>query len=153
MRTALAELEEGELIEKALAGQAECWAESSFRTWITRVAINEAVMLCRRERAKPPFLMLPDGNVLACSGEGVDRSLIRKEVARAVRRAMGGAPVELQTGVDSARSQPIECGKRRSGCTPVFQPQRRGSSGVAPCGLRIRWPSNRAGLGAGSDHE
>ena len=92
MRTALAELEEGELIEKALAGQAECWAESSFRTWITRVAINEAVMLCRRERAKPPFLMLPDGNVLACSGEGVDRSLIRKEVARAVGRAMVGLP-------------------------------------------------------------
>ena len=136
MRTALAELEEGELIEKALAGQAECFmvlvdrhigavkkclrsilrnqsdaedalqevllkvwrhlstfrAESSFRTWITRVAINEAVMLCRRERAKPPLLMLPDANILASSGEGVDRSLIRKEVAHAVRRAVVGLP-------------------------------------------------------------
>ena len=67
-------------------------AESSFRTWITRVAINEALMLHRREHAKPHCRELPDLQVLACSGERVDQSLIRDERAQAVRRAVVGLP-------------------------------------------------------------
>ena len=66
--------------------------ESSFRTWITRVAVNGASMLYRRDQAKPPRQGLPDLNVLACSDERVDHSHIRDDRAQAVRQAVVGLP-------------------------------------------------------------
>ena len=81
-----------EVLLKVWRGLSTFRAESSFRTWVTRVAINEALMLYRRDQAKPPCQELPDLSVLACSEEPVDQALIRDERAQAVRRAVVGLP-------------------------------------------------------------
>jgi RNA polymerase sigma-70 factor, ECF subfamily len=67
-------------------------SESTFRTWATRVAINETLMLYRRERNwRTPQLVL-DLNQLACPRELTDQTLSRAEVAREVRRALERLP-------------------------------------------------------------
>jgi len=66
--------------------------ESSFRTWMTRVAVNEALQSYRRDRrwvCQEPC----DCDVFASHGELQDQSLIRAEVARAVRSAVVQLPV------------------------------------------------------------
>ena len=67
-------------------------SESTFRTWATRVAINETLMLCRRERNWRTPQPIEDPDQLAYPGERTDQTLIRAEVAREVRRALERLP-------------------------------------------------------------
>jgi RNA polymerase sigma-70 factor (ECF subfamily) len=66
-------------------------SESSFRTWMTQVAVNEARQSYRRGRrwiCQEPR----DCDVFASRGELQDESLIRAEFARAVRSAVVELP-------------------------------------------------------------
>jgi RNA polymerase sigma-70 factor (ECF subfamily) len=67
-------------------------SESTFRTWATRVAINEALMLYRRERNWRTPQLIEDVDRLAYPGEMTDQTLIRAEAAREVRRAVECLP-------------------------------------------------------------
>jgi RNA polymerase sigma-70 factor, ECF subfamily len=67
-------------------------SESSFRTWMTRVATNEALQSHRRQQRRPLCRPLGDQEAIAFPGESVDRSLAREEAAQALRLAVAGLP-------------------------------------------------------------
>jgi RNA polymerase sigma-70 factor (ECF subfamily) len=137
MKPQLAAYEDSVLIERALQGQAECFAalmdrhsvavrrriaslvrnsadiddlfqevvlkvwlrlatfrsESSFRTWMTRVATNEALQSHRRQQRRPLCRPLGDHEAfIASPSEPADRSLARDEAVRALRVAVAGLP-------------------------------------------------------------
>jgi len=71
-------------------------SESSFRTWITRVAINEVLQAYRRERRRPTCQPLGDIDAFASPVESPFQSLARVERAKAVRRAVGGLPAKYR---------------------------------------------------------
>jgi RNA polymerase sigma-70 factor (ECF subfamily) len=71
-------------------------SESSFRTWITRVAINEVLQTYRRERHRPTCQPLGDLNAFASSVESPFQSLARVENVEAVRRAVVGLPAKYR---------------------------------------------------------
>jgi len=66
--------------------------ESSFRTWMTRVAINEAMQAYRRERRQP--VCQPDCilDVFASQSESPLDSIARDEITQLVRQAILGLP-------------------------------------------------------------
>jgi RNA polymerase sigma-70 factor, ECF subfamily len=68
-------------------------SESSFRTWMTRVAINEALQAHRREQSRPPLSQeLRDLDTFASPVESPYRSLARTEVIHSVRNAVMKLP-------------------------------------------------------------
>jgi RNA polymerase sigma-70 factor (ECF subfamily) len=71
--------------------------ESSFRTWLTRVAINEALQAHRREQCGPPRTQeLRDLDTFASPVESPYRSLARTEVIHAVRNAIMKLPAKYR---------------------------------------------------------
>jgi RNA polymerase sigma-70 factor (ECF subfamily) len=70
--------------------------ESSFRTWMTRVAVNEALQLYRREPLRRLCQPLEDFDVLVSSHESPHQSLARSEVVQAVRREVEKLPVNYR---------------------------------------------------------
>ena len=68
-------------------------AESTFRTWMTRIAINEALQSYRREQRRPICQRLADFDTIASPNESALQSLVRAERTRVVRTAV----VELPT--------------------------------------------------------
>jgi RNA polymerase sigma-70 factor (ECF subfamily) len=71
-------------------------AESSFRTWMTRVATNEALQSYRRERRGPICQTLVDLNTFASPNESPLQSLARTETRRVVRNAVVGLPAKYR---------------------------------------------------------
>jgi RNA polymerase sigma-70 factor (ECF subfamily) len=71
-------------------------AESSFRTWMTRVAINEAMQSYRRQRSTPHCQAPGDLDAFASPSESPLQSLARVEVARAVRSAVVRLPAKYR---------------------------------------------------------
>ena len=71
-------------------------SESSFRTWIIRVAINEALQSYRRERSKPACQPHGDLDAFASPVESPFQYLVRVERAQAVRRAVVGLPAKYR---------------------------------------------------------
>jgi RNA polymerase sigma-70 factor (ECF subfamily) len=68
-------------------------SESSFRTWMIRVAINEALQAHRREQSRPPRTQeLRDLDTFASPVESPYRSLARTEVIHTVRNAVMKLP-------------------------------------------------------------
>jgi RNA polymerase sigma-70 factor (ECF subfamily) len=67
-------------------------SESSFRTWMTRVAMNEAGQSYRRERCRPTGQVIADFDVLASPRESQHQSLARLEAAQAIRCAVAALP-------------------------------------------------------------
>jgi RNA polymerase sigma-70 factor, ECF subfamily len=67
--------------------------ESSFRTWMTRVAMNEALQLYRRERGRL-CQPLGDFDALPSHGDSPHQCLARTEVTLAVRSAVAGLPAK-----------------------------------------------------------
>jgi RNA polymerase sigma-70 factor (ECF subfamily) len=67
-------------------------AESSFGTWVMRVAINEALQFYRRARCRPRGQAPADLGALVFSGDSPYQSVARVEVTRAVRSAVVGLP-------------------------------------------------------------
>jgi len=72
-------------------------SESSFRTWMTRVAINEALQAHRREQYRPPCSQeLRDLDTFASPDESPYRSLARREAIQAVRNAVMKLPAKYR---------------------------------------------------------
>jgi len=71
-------------------------SESSFRTWVTSVAINEVRQLYRRERCRPLSHAFGDLSVLISPSELQDESLARRESARIVRIAVAELPAKYR---------------------------------------------------------
>jgi RNA polymerase sigma-70 factor (ECF subfamily) len=67
-------------------------SESSFRTWVTRVATNEALQSYRRQKRRPLCRPFDDFETIASAAEPVDRSLARDEAAQSVRIAIEELP-------------------------------------------------------------
>jgi RNA polymerase sigma-70 factor, ECF subfamily len=67
-------------------------SESTFRTWMTSVAINEALQSHRRAKRRPLSVALDDFARIACGGESPHQVLVRAERTQAVRRAVVKLP-------------------------------------------------------------
>jgi RNA polymerase sigma-70 factor, ECF subfamily len=67
-------------------------SESTFRTWITRVATNEVLQSYRKEQRRPLCQAISDLDILPSSCESPHQSFARVEVAEAVHRAVLGLP-------------------------------------------------------------
>ena len=67
-------------------------SESSFRTWMTRVAINEVRMSHRRDRCRPVCQGVSDLDAIYSAGESPYQSLVRAETTQAVRGAVAALP-------------------------------------------------------------
>jgi RNA polymerase sigma-70 factor, ECF subfamily len=140
MNSPLTNVDDGTLIELALAGQTECFtvlmsrhmpavrrritslttntieaedlvqetllkvwchlstfrAESTFRTWITRVAINEVLQANRRERSRPICQVINDFDVFSSPVESPFEFVSRAELARTIGRAVARLPAKYR---------------------------------------------------------
>lgn len=67
-------------------------SESSFRTWMTRVAINEVLQSYRREQRRPLRGALRDLDAVASPGESPHQSLVRVEETQSVHSALVRLP-------------------------------------------------------------
>ena len=67
-------------------------SQSSFRTWMTRVAINEVFQSYRRERSRPLCQALDDFDIFVSPSESALQSLIRAETTQVVRKAVVDLP-------------------------------------------------------------
>ena len=66
--------------------------ESSFRTWITRIAANEVMQLYRRECHSPVCPATQELDTFASNFESPQQSFERTEAAQTVRSAIAGLP-------------------------------------------------------------
>jgi RNA polymerase sigma-70 factor (ECF subfamily) len=66
--------------------------EASFRTWITRIAINEALHAYRRQKYHSRCQARENLDELASAFESPHQSLTRVETSRTVHRALAGLP-------------------------------------------------------------
>jgi len=71
-------------------------SESTFRTWMIRVAINEVLQLYRRQQRRPVYQALGDFDTVASAGESAQQSLIRAETTRVVRSAVVELPAKYR---------------------------------------------------------
>jgi len=67
-------------------------AKSSFRTWMTRVAINEVFQSYRRERRRPLFQVIDDFDTFLSPSETPLQSLTRAETTQVIRKAVVELP-------------------------------------------------------------
>jgi RNA polymerase sigma-70 factor (ECF subfamily) len=67
-------------------------SESTFRTWMTSVAINEALQSYRRQKRRPVAVALDDFGRVAGGSESPHQVLVRAERRQAVRCAVGKLP-------------------------------------------------------------
>ena len=67
-------------------------SESSFRTWIIRIAVNEVLQFHRRESHTPMCPALADLDTFASSCESPHQSLERKEAIQRMRSAIAKLP-------------------------------------------------------------
>ncbi len=63
-------------------------SESSFRTWMTRVAINEALQFYRRERCRPTCQPIGGLDAFVSQSESPHQSFARVQATQAVRNAV-----------------------------------------------------------------
>jgi RNA polymerase sigma-70 factor, ECF subfamily len=71
-------------------------SQSSFRTWITRVAINEVLQSYRRRQRRPICQTFGDFDALASSIESPLHALARAEMTRDVRNAIVELPAKYK---------------------------------------------------------
>jgi RNA polymerase sigma-70 factor (ECF subfamily) len=69
-------------------------SESTFRTWMTRVAINEALQSYRREQSRPTCQALGDRDTFASPNESPLQALTRAETTQVVRKAVVALPAK-----------------------------------------------------------
>jgi RNA polymerase sigma-70 factor (ECF subfamily) len=75
-------------------------AESSFRTWMSRVAVNEVLQSYRRSKCRPACLPPPlDLDSFASSGDSALATLVRSDIRIRVRRAVEELPEIYRTVV------------------------------------------------------
>jgi RNA polymerase sigma-70 factor (ECF subfamily) len=71
-------------------------SESSFRTWMTRVAMNEVLQSYRRKRRNPLCQASGDLDAFAAQVESPHQSFARLESTKAVRSAVAGLPAKYR---------------------------------------------------------
>jgi RNA polymerase sigma factor (sigma-70 family) len=71
-------------------------SQSSFRTWMTRVAINEALQSYRQPQRKLTCQPLVDFDTFIAPGESALQSLTRAETRRGVRKAVVELPAKYR---------------------------------------------------------
>lgn len=81
-----------EVLTKAWLRLSTLQSKSAFRTWITRVATNEALQSWRRDRSRPICQAFGDFDTLASASESPLQALIRGETTRIVRNAVRELP-------------------------------------------------------------
>jgi RNA polymerase sigma-70 factor (ECF subfamily) len=74
-------------------------SESTFRTWMTRVAINEALQSYRRGQSRPIYQALGDFDTFASSNESPLQALTRAETTQVVRKAVVALPAKYRQAV------------------------------------------------------
>jgi len=67
--------------------------ESSFGTWVTRVAINEALTLCRRNHSRPNCQTMEDLDTFASAIDSPLQCLARREARQMLHCAIAKLPV------------------------------------------------------------
>jgi RNA polymerase sigma-70 factor (ECF subfamily) len=67
-------------------------SESSFRTWMTAVAVNEVLQYFRRRRNRPNLMELGDFDIFVSRNESPLQSMTRTETTQVVRRAVVQLP-------------------------------------------------------------
>lgn len=70
--------------------------EANFRTWITRVAVNEALGSYRRQRRRPLCQALANFETFPSPWGSPDRTLARLEARRTARSAIAGLPKNIE---------------------------------------------------------
>jgi RNA polymerase sigma-70 factor (ECF subfamily) len=71
-------------------------SESTFRSWMTSVAINEAFQFYRRRRSRPNCQAFGDFDIFISRNESPLQSFTRTETARVVRQAVVGLPAKYR---------------------------------------------------------
>lgn len=71
-------------------------SESTFRTWVLRIAINEVLESYRGEKRRGVRQPLIDLNILPSRGESPHQSVVRSETAETVRRAVAKLPTKYR---------------------------------------------------------
>ena len=71
-------------------------SECSFRTWMTRVAMNEVLQSYRRKRRNPLCQALGDLDAFASRVESPHQSFARREATKTVRSAVAGLPAKYR---------------------------------------------------------
>ena len=69
-------------------------SQSSFRTWMTRVAINEALQSYRREKCRPTCQVIRDFDTFASLDESPLQSLTRAEARQIIGKTIAKLPVK-----------------------------------------------------------
>jgi RNA polymerase sigma-70 factor, ECF subfamily len=85
-----------DLIQQVLMkvwGNLGCFrAEASFRTWMTRIAINEVLQFYRRQKSRSSRQTTDDLDSIPAVCDTAQQHMIRIETATEVRRAVAGLP-------------------------------------------------------------
>ena len=71
-------------------------SECSFRTWMTRVAMNEVLQSYRMKRRNPLCQALGDLDAFASQVESPHQSFARREATKTVRSAVAGLPAKYR---------------------------------------------------------
>jgi RNA polymerase sigma-70 factor, ECF subfamily len=71
-------------------------SESTFRTWMTRVAINEALQSYRRGQSRPICQALGEFDTFASPNESPLQALTRAETTQVVRKAVVALPAKYR---------------------------------------------------------
>jgi RNA polymerase sigma-70 factor (ECF subfamily) len=71
-------------------------SESTFRTWMTRVAINEALQSYRRGQSRPICQALGEFDTFAAHNESALQALTRAETTQVVRKAVVALPAKYR---------------------------------------------------------
>jgi RNA polymerase sigma-70 factor (ECF subfamily) len=74
-------------------------SEASFRTWMTRVAVNEVLQSYRRQRQRPVCQPLEEFNVFVAPGDSPYQSLARAETTKKVRSVVEKLPEKYRSVV------------------------------------------------------
>jgi RNA polymerase sigma-70 factor, ECF subfamily len=74
-------------------------SDSTFRTWMTSVAVNEAFQFYRRRRSRPNCQALGDFDIFVSRNESPLQSLTRVETAQVVRQAVVELPAKYRQAV------------------------------------------------------
>lgn len=128
-------------------------AESSFRTWMNRVAVNEVLQSYRRSKCRPTCQPPVDLDSFPCSGDSVLTSLVKSDTRIRVRRAVEDLPEMYRTVVvlrDLEQLSSRETAQRLESTVPavksrlfrarfmLFQALKTQSATVARNKLRLR---------------
>jgi RNA polymerase sigma-70 factor (ECF subfamily) len=104
-----------EVLLKVWRHLADFRMECNLRTWMIKIAINEARQWYRRRTSRQLFQPLEDSGPLASAQDSPEKRLLRNEAAHVVQRSLGALPakyrdvlvlrhLEETTGADTAKS-------------------------------------------------